>query len=252
MIPAERHRAILSALSQQPIISILELVEMLDVSHMTIRRDIAKLEKIGKVISVTGGVQLSTPLHQELPHTEKITERVQEKEQIGLLAAKQVPADATIYLDAGTTSLEVAKQLAHRQDLIIVTNDFPIANYLMNNCGSQIYHTGGLIDCANQSAVGSKVADFLLGMNIDLAFISTSSWNIKGISTPSENKVIVKKAIVSAASESYLLSDSSKYGRIAPFHALSIESFDYVISDHSLPDQVVEDLQLKGIEVLLA
>ncbi len=250
MIPAERHRAILSSLSEQPIISITELVGMLDVSHMTIRRDIAKLEKSGKVISVSGGVQLSTQLHEELPHTKKMTERVNQKEQIGKIAAECVPANASVYLDAGTTSLEIAKQLANRDDLIFITNDFPIANYLMNHTQSEMYHTGGLIDRANQSAVGTKVADFLNSMNIDIAFISTSSWNMKGISTPSENKVIVKRTIANVANTLYLISDSSKYGKVAPFHALPIEKFDCIIADTDLPTQVVEDLKFKGIQVI--
>ncbi|MCE0494741.1 DeoR/GlpR family DNA-binding transcription regulator [Vibrio salinus] len=250
MIPAERHRAILSALTEQPIISITELVNILDVSHMTIRRDIAKLEKSGKVISISGGVKLPTQLHEELPHSKKITERVHQKEQIGKLAADQVQANTTIYLDAGTTSLEVAKQLANRDDLIFITNDFPIATYLMNNSQSKIYHTGGLIDRANQSAVGSKVSDFLYTMNIDIAFISTSSWNMKGISTPSENKVIVKKTITEVANKCYLISDSSKFGKVAPFHALPIGVFHYIISDLDLPAQIVEDLQKRGIDVI--
>ncbi|MEZ8321430.1 DeoR family transcriptional regulator, partial [Vibrio splendidus] len=124
MIPAERQRTILSLLSHQEVISISELVEQLDVSHMTIRRDIVKLEASGKVVSVSGGVQLAQALHRELSHDAKVEQQANEKVQIGKLAAQLIEKDATVYLDAGTTSLEIAHQLATREDLLIITNDF--------------------------------------------------------------------------------------------------------------------------------
>ncbi|MEZ8201109.1 DeoR family transcriptional regulator [Vibrio splendidus] len=252
MIPAERQRTILSLLSHQEVISISELVEQLDVSHMTIRRDIVKLEASGKVVSVSGGVQLAQALHRELSHDAKVEQQANEKVQIGKLAAQLIEKDATVYLDAGTTSLEIAHQLATHEDLLIITNDFSIAAYLMNHSPCEIYHTGGKVDRENQSSIGGKVAEFLAGMNIDIAFISSSSWSLKGLSTPNENKVLVKKAIVKSAQTNYLISDSTKYGRVASFHALDMESLDGVITDTNLPSSVIEELNDKGIEVINA
>ncbi|MCC4859128.1 DeoR/GlpR family DNA-binding transcription regulator [Vibrio splendidus] len=252
MIPAERQRTILSLLSHQEVISISELVEQLEVSHMTIRRDIVKLEASGKVVSVSGGVQLAQALHRELSHDAKVEQQANEKVQIGKLAAQLIEKDATVYLDAGTTSLEIAHQLATREDLLIITNDFSIAAYLMNHSPCEIYHTGGKVDRENQSSIGGKVAEFLAGMNIDIAFISSSSWSLKGLSTPNENKVLVKKAIVKSAQTNYLISDSTKYGRVASFHALDMESLDGVITDTNLPSSVIEELNDKGIEVINA
>ncbi len=251
MIPAERHKTILSLLSQQEVISINELVEQLDVSHMTIRRDIAKLEKLGKVLSVSGGVQLTKVLHQEPSHDAKATQHASEKAAIGHIASQLVPKNSTVYLDAGTTTLEIAHQLAPRDDLLFITNDFVIAAYLTHHSKSDLYHTGGRVDRENQSSVGSKVSDFLAGMNVDVAFVSTSSWNLRGISTPSEPKVIVKKAVAAAAQKVILVSDSSKYGKIATFHALDIQSFDVVITDASFPVSVRQELEEKGIQVLM-
>lgn len=250
MIPAERQRTILSLLSHQEVISISELVEQLDVSHMTIRRDIVKLEASGKVVSVSGGVQLAQALHRELSHDAKVEQQANEKVQIGKLAAQLIEKDATVYLDAGTTSLEIAHQLATREDLLIITNDFSIAAYLMNHSPCEIYHTGGKVDRENQSSIGGKVAEFLAGMNIDIAFISSSSWNLKGLSTPCENKVLVKQAIVQAANSNYLISDSTKYGRIATFHALDLSALDGVITDIDLSSSVIDELQDKGIKVI--
>ncbi len=252
MIPAERHKMILALLSRQDVISINELVEHLQVSHMTIRRDIAKLEQKGQVMSVSGGVQLTTVLSYEPSHDTKVTQHAKQKASIGQLATQYVHPNASVYLDAGTTTLEIAHQLAHRDDLVFITNDFVIAAYLTANTQSEIYHTGGRIDKANQSSVGSKVAHFLSQMNIDVAFVSTSSWSLSGISTPSEPKVIVKKAIAQASQQVYLVSDTSKFGKIATFHALDIDVFDAVLTDRDFPSSVQAELEQKGIAVKLA
>ncbi|MDE1513983.1 MULTISPECIES: DeoR/GlpR family DNA-binding transcription regulator [Vibrio] len=249
MIPAERQRTILSLLSHREVLSISDLTEHLKVSHMTIRRDIAKLESSGKVISVSGGAQLAQALHVELSHNDKIEQQAHEKIHIGKIAIGLIEQNATIYLDAGTTALEIAHQIADRADLLVITNDFSISNFLMNNGQCDLYHTGGRVDRENQSAIGGKVAEFLKGMNIDVAFISSSSWSMKGLSTPNENKVQVKQAIAQAAQLSYLISDATKYGRIASFHALDIEQLNGIITDKNLPSNVVQDLLDKGLNV---
>lgn len=251
MIPAERHKMMLSLLSKQEVVSINDLIEQLKVSHMTVRRDIAKLEKQGKVLSVSGGVQLTQALHHEASHDIKASLQEAEKAKIGDLAAHLVPEDATVYLDAGTTTLAIAHQLAPRSDLLLITNDFVIAYYLMKHSQSQLYHTGGFIDRDNQSSIGDKAAYFLKSMNIDIAFVSTSSWNLRGISTPSEPKVAVKKAIAQVAKQKILVSDSSKYGRVASFHALDIDEFDVIISDSALPHSVGQELYEKGIRLIV-
>ncbi|MFA0080693.1 DeoR family transcriptional regulator [Vibrio breoganii] len=250
MIPAERQKMILNLLTLQDVISISQLVEELGVSHMTIRRDIVKLEQNGKVMSVSGGVQLTSVIQHEPPHETKATQYATEKKSIGQLASSFITRKCTVYLDAGTTSLEIARHLAKHDDLLIVTNDFVIANYLICNSNSEIYHTGGHIDRDNQSCVGSKVADFLFKMNIDIAFVSTSSWNLKGISTPNESKVIVKQAIASASQEVILVSDSSKYGKIGTFIALNIEQFSTIITDSNFSETIAAQLQDKGVNVL--
>ena len=252
MIPAERQRKILALLKRQEVISISELVELFNVSHMTIRRDIEKLEAVGKVSSISGGVQLAKTIHIELSHDMKITQCAEEKEKIGTLAAGIIAPNTTIYLDAGTTTLEIAHHITQRSDLLIITNDFAISAFLMANSANDIYHTGGKVDRQNQSTVGSKVADFLLKMNIDIAFISTSSWNLKGLSTPNEEKVVVKRAIAESSKTVCLVSDTSKYGQIAAFHALDMQCIDTVITDSGLPDSAYNELKDQGIDVLTA
>jgi len=250
MIPAERRRAILALLNNQEMISINQLTQQFSVSHMTIRRDIGNLESDGRVISVSGGVQLTKSIHSELSHDAKATQNQYEKVNIGMLAASLVEHSMTIYLDAGTTTLEIAHQLAHRDDIMVVTNDFAIATFLINNSKCNLYHTGGKVDRENQSCVGSKASNLIKEINMDIGFVSTSSWSQSGLSTPNEDKVGVKQSVISSSKVNYLVCDSSKYGKIATFHAIDLDCFDKVITDSSFPSQSVQDLAAQGVEVI--
>ncbi len=248
MIPAERQRTILALLDKQEILSIAELTQQLGVSHMTVRRDIAKLEEKGEVFSVAGGVQRMQAVREELGHQVKATQNLAIKRALGEACRERVPPRATVYLDAGTTLLEVAKVLADRDDLLIVTNDFFIAAYLADHGKGQLYHTGGLVDRDNHSCVGELAARFLHGLNIDVAFISASCWNPRGISSPSQDKVMVKRAIARVARQSILVCDSSKFGRTGTFMAMETAEFDAILSDPDLPSASQERLLAEDVE----
>lgn len=110
---------------------------------------------------------------------------------MGQLAAMLIEPGQTLYLDAGTSLFEVAKAVAASRcfNLTVVTNDFSISHYLMDMPHITLYHTGGLVDQRNRSSIGKSAASFLRTINIDVAFLSSSSWDTeRGMSTPSEGK----------------------------------------------------------------
>lgn len=251
MIPAERRKKILNLVQYQNVISINTLVEKLRVSHMTIRRDIQKLEDEGKVISVSGGVQSLERLASELTHDDKSLLFQAQKERVGIRAVQYIPPNSTLYLDAGTTTLEVAKHITERDDLLIITNDFVIADFLMVYGQCALIHTGGSINKYNRSCVGELAAQFLRNISIDIAFISTSSWNLKGLTTPDESKIPVKKAIIQSATKNILVTDSSKYGKVATFLLFPLSSLDCIICDEALLSNAQEAINEMDVELML-
>lgn len=251
MIPAERQKQLLSLVSAHGVMSIVDLVDIMQVSHMTVRRDIQKLEKEGKVISVSGGVKCLQRLLNEPTHDDKSLLFQSQKRAIGLKAAELIGENKTIYLDAGTTTLEIAHNIVNRGDLLVITNDFIIANFLAKEGKCELIHTGGYVCKQNYSSVGELTAQFLRNIYIDLAFISTSSWSLKGLSTPDENKLPVKRAIVQASKRNVLVSDSSKYGNIATFAVYGLEVFDVIISDSNLLESVQKSITNTQIELIL-
>ncbi len=252
MIPVKRQQIILTALAERGVLSIAELMERLNVSHMTVRRDIQKLEQEGRVLSISGGVQLAQKITSEPSYLTKCSMRHAEKIEIATLAAELVAPGMSLYLDAGTTSLALAERIASVPDLMVVSNDFAVVNLLIQQSNCLLYHTGGQVLRQNQSCVGDNASLFLKNLNIDVAFLSASSWNARCISTPTEAKVSVKKAAVGAASKRILICDSSKYGQIGLFNAVPIGMLNIIITDDGLPENARDALKQSGVELIIA
>ncbi|MBE2894563.1 DeoR/GlpR family DNA-binding transcription regulator [Spirabiliibacterium falconis] len=251
MIPAERQKQLLKIITENDVMSITDLVDLMGVSHMTVRRDIQKLESQGKVISVSGGVQLLQRLNFEPTHDDKSLLYQAQKRRIGMQAEKLIQNHQTIYLDAGTTTLQIAHQIAKRQDLLIITNDFIIANFLAKEGLCELIHTGGHVCKTNYSSVGELTAQFLRNISIDIAFVSTSSWNLNGLTTPDEQKLPVKRAIVQSSKTNVLVTDSSKYGTLGTFFAIELDVFDSIITDNNLLENAQNAIRAKNIALIL-
>ena len=231
MIPVERRQIILEMVAEKGIVSIAELTDRMNVSHMTIRRDLQKLEQQGAVVLVSGGVQSPGRVAHEPSHQVKTALAMTQKAAIGKLAASLVQPGSCIYLDAGTTTLAIAQHLIHMESLTVVTNDFVIAN---------------------RSCVGEAAATMLRSLMIDQAFISASSWSVRGISTPAEDKVTVKRAIASASRQRVLVCDATKYGQVATWLALPLSEFDQIITDDGLPESASRALAKQDLSLLVA
>lgn len=221
---------------------------------MTVRRDIQLLEEEGKVIAINGGVKLNNLLKSELPWREKAELNHDVKRKMGQLAAMLIEPGQTLYLDAGTSLFEVAKAVAasHCFNLTVVTNDFSISHYLMDMPHITLYHTGGLVDQRNRSCLGKSAASFLRTINIDVAFLSSSSWDTeRGMSTPSEGKASVKEAVLTVSRRRVLVCDSSKFGKYGMFHICGLEQLTDIISDNRLPENAQQTIASQGVKLHL-
>ncbi len=252
MIPGKRQQLILSTLTEREVVSIAELTGLLGVSHMTVRRDIQKLEREGRVLSISGGVQRPERITSEPSHLDKRGLQHQEKAAIARSAAALVRPGMSVYLDAGTTSLALAGIIADIPDLVVVSNDLAVVGHLVHHSDCQLYHTGGAVLRGNQSCVGDSTTRFLLDLNLDLSFLSASSWNARWVSTPTEAKVSVKKAACAAAAKRVLICDSSKYGKVGFFNAVSLEELDIVVTDDRLPENARGAVLQSGVQLFIA
>lgn len=250
MIPIQRQQLILEALENKQVVSINELVQKLNVSHMTIRRDIQKLEQQGLLIQVSGGVKTNTKVLIEPSHIVKETLCSDEKKRIGKAASEFVKDNSCIYLDAGTTSLALCENLSKINNLTVVTNDFVVVNRLMDWDNCTLIHIGGLVRKNNRSSVGYLASQSILSLRIDMAFISTSSFDLNTVTTPDMEKVNVKRAAIEASTKRILITDSSKFGCVATYRVFNTTELHTIITDTGIPESAKRQFAQKGIEVI--
>lgn len=252
MIPAERQQRILSLIKENNgVLSINDLVRLLNVSHMTIRRDLQILEQNKLVESVTGGVRLPNQLIHDLSVQIKENFAPEEKDRIGEKAASYVQDGQCIYLDEGTTSLALAHHITDRKNLTVVTNDFDIVSFLSNNSSANIIHIGGEVRRDTRSSVGMFAYRTLSYLNMDYAFLSCSSWDLRGITTPDSDKVLVKQAAMDSSMHKVLICDSSKYNKVAVYRVSELTKLTEMITDIGLPDEAKTALVNLGIKLTL-
>lgn len=252
MIPEQRRERILSLLEAETVLSVRELTHRLGVSHMTVRRDIAALVDDGRAKAVKGGVRLTRHLRSEPSYETKAVAHLELKRAIATEAAHRLGDGAAIYLDAGTTVAALVPALLDLTGLTVVTNDFTTLGMLMDH-DVELVHIGGHVEARNRSSIGRLAAGTLRQINVDVAFISASSWDgARGVTTPAEAKVEVKQAAIDVASTSILLADSTKYGTFAMHRVADLGAFDEVITDSHLEDETADALRAGGISVTLA
>lgn len=255
LIPEQRHQELLRLLRAKGVLSIRNLTELMNVSHMTVRRDIAALEEIGQVASVQGGVRLAewTPREPPRERVSRAELELPRKKAVAELAASFVEDDMVIFLDAGTTCQSVVPFLADRKNLTVVTNDFYVVTSLFDYPNIETIHTGGVVDPSSGSSCGRLAANTLKSLCLDIFFLSSGTWSIpRGVTTPSLDKVDVKLAAFDAASSCFLVADSTKFCTVATFLVTPLEKLDAIITDDELPVESRETIAAMGVSLHIA
>lgn len=255
LIPEQRHQEILRLLRREGVLSIRSLTDYMNVSHMTVRRDITAMEDLGQVVSVPGGVRLADWTSQEPPREREFRAQLElpRKQAIAELAAQFVEDGMVVFLDAGTTCQSVVPYLGGRKNITVVTNDFYVVTSLFAFPNVETIHTGGLVDPSSASSCGRIAAEAVKAINIDLLFLSTGTWNLsRGVTTPSMDKVEVKLAALEASASCFLLADSTKFGTVSKFRVAPLDKLDAVVTDDQLPLEMQDSIRELGVSVHVA
>jgi DeoR family fructose operon transcriptional repressor len=253
MYAEERQQHILERARAAGRVEVNALAEDLDVTPETVRRDLTSLERHGVLRRVHGGAIPVERLGFE-PGVEARSERfVAEKERIGKVALSHLPDEGTVLLDAGTTTLRLAEQLPHDRELTIVTNSLGIAALVAQHPNLSLYLLGGRVRGRTLAAVGSWVTNALQDVFVDVAFLGTNGLSVEhGLTTPDQSEAAAKRAMISAARRSVVLTDHTKIGvdHFARFADLS--DIAAVITDNGLDTETAAEIEAQGPEVVLA
>ncbi|MFS2223066.1 DeoR/GlpR family DNA-binding transcription regulator [Pantoea sp. B65] len=225
---------IMDYLKSHNLVTVEQLVAAISASPATIRRDLIKLDQEGVISRSHGGVTLNRFIPAQPTTLEKSQRNLAEKQAIAQQAASLVKAGDAVVLDAGTTMLELARQLTHLP-LRVITADLHIALFLSEFKQIEVTIIGGRIDDSSQSCIGDHGRRFLRTIYPDVAFVSCNSWSLeKGITTPTEEKAGLKQDLLVNARRRVLLADSSKYGSWSLFCVSPLQGLTDIITDKHL------------------
>ncbi|APG17964.1 DeoR family transcriptional regulator [Kosakonia radicincitans DSM 16656] len=239
-----RLEQIMDYLKGHNLVTVDQLVAATDASPATIRRDLIKLDQEGVISRTHGGVTLNRFIPSQPTTSEKMQRNLAEKHAIACAAAALVKAGDAIVLDAGTTMIELARQLTHLP-LRVITSDLHIALFLSEFKQIEVTIIGGRIDDSSQSCIGEHGRKLLQNIWPDWAFVSCNGWDFeRGITAPTEEKAALKHDLIVNAKRRVLLADSSKYGAWSLFNVAKLDSLTDIITDAQLSPEIRQQLEV--------
>ncbi len=250
----ERRNEINSYIQTKGEVTMNDLVKLYpEVSSMTIRRDLDYLEKQHEIIRTRGGAKsiayLSSNLKEE-KYLQKSLIHIEEKSLIARKAVKLISPGRSIFLDAGTTIMTLAKLIPNER-YYIFTSAPDVAMEVLFSTSSTVNLTGGEISRDNLVVCGAGAVEFMKNVNIDVAFISVPGFSINnGFSCRDINDSQLKKAIIERAAKVVVLMDSSKIGINMPYTYARFADIDIIIGDDKLPEKFRTEAEASGVTVL--
>ncbi|MGO8816682.1 MAG: DeoR/GlpR family DNA-binding transcription regulator [Terriglobia bacterium] len=239
-------------LGQDRVVRVEELTGQLGVSAATIRRDLGELEKLGEVRRVYGGAVSTGGRLDEPLFDDKTSVAAAEKRRIAEAAATYIKPNDTIYLDGGSTVLELARLLKDRSNITIVTNSLRAAVELAGR-GPRLILVGGELRRLAQTTVGPLTRFMLQELHVDKAFMGTIGLTLEeGLTTTDPTEAYTKDLVMEHAREVILLADSSKAHKISFTRAGRLEKVRVLITDHLMDRKLSKQLRKQGMEVVIA
>lgn len=228
-----------------------ELVQAIDASPATVRRDLEALEERGFIRRIHGGAMSTENRREEPLFDDKVSVALKEKRAIAAKAATLVGPGDTVFLDGGSTTLELARLLSHRSDITIVTNSLR-ATMELSGAGPQVILIGGELRRRSQTMVGSLTRLMLSQLHFDRAFMGTIGITCDKATTTDTNEAYTKELVMKQATQVVMLADHTKAGKISFATVGEIEDVDVLIVDPDFDLNLQKALKKKGVNILLA
>ncbi|CQR56022.1 DeoR/GlpR family DNA-binding transcription regulator [Paenibacillus riograndensis] len=253
LLAEERQQLILQQLEETGKVKVIPLAQQLEVSNETIRRDLDALEEQRKLKRVYGGAVKLTHFDGEPSYTMRRKLNQEGKQAIGREAARLLQDGDTVFMDTGTTVLEMTRWLAGKKNITIVTNSLPAASALLQALSleqftGKVILLGGEISVQQQSVSGILAHELLKQFTLDKAFLSVGGISpAQGITDYDMNESLVSRLAAGQASEVILLADHSKIGSTAFCQIAPLHTADVIISDQELPGGWKEELERIGV-----
>lgn len=251
MLAAERKLRIVEYVRQHRVASVAALASEFDVHESTIRRDLAEVEQEGLLKRTHGGVIVEQLTNNEPSFSERSTTQLDQKMQIGKLAASLVEDGDHIIIDSGTTTLHIARNLVSRNNLTVVTNDMNVASELRDAPGVKVMVTGGELYPSSYMLNGMFTDHVLRSVHVSKAFIGIPALHPKhGLMHPEAQLVLAKQGMIRAAQEVIVVADDTKIGKLSLHIVAPNSSIHTLITGNGAPEYDLKLFRDSGINVM--
>ena len=253
MTKEERHEMIMEELIKHGSVLVTDLVHLLDVSAVTVRKDLTELERSDKLYRSHGKAVLVNPYINNRSVNEKEKLPTDEKHAIGREAARLITRNDSICIASGTTVHALARNIVPIHKLTVVSASLPVSNILSAHENIDIYQLGGLMRHSSLSVVGEYAARFMAQCSFSKLYLGVDGIDIDyGITTTEIREAALNKMMMAAAQKTIVLADSSKFGRRGFAKIADIDAVDVIITDAGISPKIVKKVEDLGIELIIA
>ena len=253
MDASERKNFILDKINQNGIVKISDISNELSVSRETIRKDIYQLGNKHLLKVIRGGAEAITQNIRETSFNTRKRKNVEGKIQIAKTALSEIHSNSSIYLDFGSTTYILARQIVNSSltNLTIVTNSLNIANVIKANQDIELVILGGIFRPGENSLSGPLAANNIRNIYCDIGFFSCGGLDTDaGITNHFFNEVEVSKRMMSHSQRHVVLADHSKFNRKALYQTSDLSDMDEIITDKIDAGSSTQKYAEKGVNLI--
>lgn len=249
----DRHKLILKKLKENGQVSVQELSAEMNVSEVTIRKDLKTLEDKNLLFRTHGGGSQRNPYTNDRSVNEKEQLNKSEKQKIAEEAAKMIGDHDSIIIASGTTVLALARCIKPSSHLTVITSALNVALELAHRPNVEVLQLGGQLRPTSSSVVGPYAEDLLHDVTCGLLFLGVDGVDVEaGLTTTSIMEARLNQKMMKAAQVTVVLADSSKFGRRGLGKICSFDKIQYIITDNGISESMKRLLEESGIKVMIA
>ncbi|MDF2191143.1 DeoR/GlpR family DNA-binding transcription regulator [Paraflavitalea sp. CAU 1676] len=249
----DRHQFILNKLRETGKVSIPDLIDEMQVSGVTIRKDLKLLEEKKLLFRTRGGGSMNNPYTIERPINEKEFIKSEEKKKIARAALNLIGQNDSIIIGSGTTVFELARCLQSDKRIIVITPALKVAMELCNRPNIEILQLGGLVHQSSSSTAGSFAEKILDELSCGVLFIGVDGIDLEhGLSITNIVEASLNQKMIGMAQTVVVLADSSKFDRRGLGKICNLDQIDYIITDNEVNPATVSKIEKSGVRVIIA
>ena len=249
---AERHKYILENLAKNGFIKVIDVAKELEVTPVTIRKDLKYLEEKKLLYRTHGSASPVNPLASDIDVQEKEKLRKDEKKRIAIAASKLIEENDSIIIASGSTVHTLAEQITPINHLTVVTASLKTALLLNAVNNIEVIQLGGIVRKNSSSVIGDYTSQFFSQITCSKLFLGVDGIDLEyGITNSNIEEAILNKRMIEASLRTIILADSSKFGRRGFGKICNLDRIDVIITDAGISKAMAQSIEEMGIELII-